>query len=250
MRVGAGLAMAYLALTLVGGDNHALASHPLRYAALGDSLTASCWVTPTCWVNTYASDLNADLHVDTSTTNLGVYGATSAQLLNQAEHDSVARAAIAGADVVTYDGGFNDFVNARVAYLNGTCGGADDQDCLRAMVASFDSNWDRLVSEIRALAPGAMRRTMTTYYSVSAFDEAHGYYDALNPYLSQINAHILSDPEASVADVHLAYNGASGADDPITKGYILPDNVHPTEVGHAVIADLVRGFGYRELTSN
>jgi len=48
MRVGAGLAMAYPALTLVGGIiTPRLAPAAVRGA--GDSLTASCWVTLTCW---------------------------------------------------------------------------------------------------------------------------------------------------------------------------------------------------------
>ncbi len=141
----------------------------------------------------------------------------------------------------------NDFLFARGQYINGTCGGSDNEDCLRAMVSSFDVNWDLLVSEIHALAPSATMRTMNIYYAVAAYDEGSGNFSILNPYLSQMNAHILSNPGGPVADVHLVYNGPKGTDDPYAKGYILSDGVHPNWLGHVVIALRLATLGYAGL---
>jgi hypothetical protein len=34
-------------------------------------------------------------------------------------------------------------------------------------------------------------------------------------------------------------------DDPIAKGYILPDAIHATDAGHRAIADIVQALGVR-----
>jgi hypothetical protein len=45
-----------------------------------------------------------------------------------------------------------------------------------------------------------------------------------------------------VADILTAYNGPSGLEDPIARGYILPDAIHGTDLGHAVVVDLLRSL--------
>lgn len=60
----------------------------------------------------------------------------------------------------------------------------------------------------------------------------------LVPYMSQLNGAIHSVATSNglgVANVRQAFNGSSGSEDPIAKGYVL-DGTHPSDAGHEVIA--------------
>jgi lysophospholipase L1-like esterase len=65
-----------------------------------------------------------------------------------------------------------------------------------------------------------------------------------------VNAHIAAAAAANgipMAQVHLAFNGPNGTDDPILKGLITIDGVHPNDAGHKAIADALRALGYAPL---
>jgi hypothetical protein len=47
-----------------------------------------------------------------------------------------------------------------------------------------------------------------------------------------------------VADVYTAFNGRTHVEDPVAKGYILPDGIHVTSKGRAVIAKTLADLGY------
>jgi hypothetical protein len=55
------------------------------------------------------------------------------------------RSTVAEANVVTWDIGGNDLAGARTRYLEGSCGGSDNQQCLRDAVEQFRSNWDSII---------------------------------------------------------------------------------------------------------
>jgi lysophospholipase L1-like esterase len=40
-----------------------------------------------------------------------------------------------------------------------------------------------------------------------------------------------------VADVYKAFNGPAHLEDPVDKGYMPGDNIHPSDAGRAVIAE-------------
>jgi lysophospholipase L1-like esterase len=72
-------------------------------------------------------------------------------------------------------------------------------------------------------------------------------FQALKPYLEDVNAYIASSSAANgilSADVYHAFNGPNGDQDPSSKGYLAFDNFHPNALGHFVIASLLRGLGY------
>jgi lysophospholipase L1-like esterase len=50
-----------------------------------------------------------------------------------------------------------------------------------------------------------------------------------------------------MAQVHLAFNGPNGEEDPIAKGLITGDGIHPNDNGHKAIADALRALGYAPL---
>jgi lysophospholipase L1-like esterase len=77
-------------------------------------------------------------------------------------------------------------------------------------------------------------------------------FDALKPYFDQVNQHIRSSATTNAipwANVHDAFNGPSGDQDPHDKGYLAFDGVHPNDTGHKVIADQFRLLRYAPLST-
>jgi hypothetical protein len=52
-----------------------------------------------------------------------------------------------------------------------------------------------------------------------------------------------------VADVYTAFNGIDHREDPVAKGYIQTDGIHPNDKGRAVIARTLAGLGYKPVKS-
>ncbi len=222
-----------------------------QYTALGDSIGAGLIAT-TGYVPRYRSYVATDTSASVTLTNLSVSGWTSGNLLNALNNDSNFRAQISSAQVVTWDIGGNDLLDAIDRFNKGTCGGADNQDCMRSAVTTFNSNWDATVTKILSFRDknSTIIRTMDIYNPFVATLKTNGTFATVNPYLTQINAHIASSAAANgipVAQVHTAFNGAAGDEDPIAKGYIALDGVHPNDNGHKVIADAFRTLGYAPL---
>ena len=221
----------------------------LSYVALGDSIAVGAGdAGGGGYVARFRDDAAADLEQPIALQNLAVGGTTSADLLTTLTTDMAVRAAVAAADVVTFDIGGNDVLIALFSFTGGTCGGADGQDCLRDAVTGFQSNWPAILTELRALNPGAMMRTMT-YYNPAIVDlqPGDGTAAALKPHLSAVNDTIAATAPAfgvDVADGPLAFNGRSGGEDPIAKGYLDADHIHPSPLGYDVLAAAFHALGY------
>ena len=237
----------------------------LGYTALGDSI-ATGYLANTGYVAAYRDALQADLGVDVTLYNLAQNGSTSARLLHALRTDTVFQGAVSGSAVVTWNVGLVDFRNARTSYKSRKCGKTDNQDCLRTAVATFRSNWDEIVRQIltRRGTGDTIIRTIDLFNPWVAIDARTNTFadnkepaasrgtdlQVLNSYLDQINDHIAASAEAhgiEYALVHRAFNGETGMEDAGAKGYIGSDGIHPTEAGHAVIADLLAQLGYAPL---
>ena len=229
-----------------------------RYTSLGDSIAFGIWALPSQgYPFRYMRHLEADTGVELQIIPLGVPGWTSSDLVNALRQGGWFRFATFISEVVTFNIGGNDLRAARSAYKAQVCGDADNQQCLRAGVAAFKANWDGIIQEIKSLRSGrpTIIRTMDIYNPFVTVDQASDSwpgdgmndFQALNPYLSEVNAHIAASSAANgilVAPIHLTFNGASGAEDPAAKGYISFDGFHPNGLGHRVMGQLLRGLGY------
>jgi lysophospholipase L1-like esterase len=238
-------------LSACGGRTGSTAPGNWRYTALGDSLAFGA-LAQQGYVPRYADYIRTDTGSTVDVTNLGVPGWHSSDLLNAVRTDPAFRTAISNSQVVTWDIGGNDLANAYSHFTDGSCGGPDNQDCLRTAVSDFTANWDAVVSELLTLRSPqqTILRTMDIYNPFVAPAAAAGTFATLETYLDEVNAHIHTSAAANgipVANVHQAFNGPDGTQDPISAGLIAADNFHPNDAGHKVIADQLRALGYAPL---
>lgn len=226
------------------------AATPLEVVAYGDSVTYLG-----DYLDELAHHIRRDLQVTPALTVRATPGWQAADLRSALESDPAFQEPLADADLVIVNIGFNDFFGIRSAYFGGTCGGDAGPSCLDALVDEFTANWDAIMDVISArVRPGETAiRVTDIYYSTAGLDQSpeYGYaFDVLDPYLARINQHIYAravEYGYQVAAVHFAYNGANGNEDPYAKGYLLSDVIHPSPLGHRVIADALRTSGYAPL---
>ena len=203
-----------------------------NYVALGDSLAVGLYASRS-YVDRYADYINADIGARVNLMNHGRSGETSSQLLNALRNDESLRQALSAADVITFNIGINDFGHAVEAYDNGTCGGADNQDCLRMALDTFKANWDAIVAELLSL-----RSTRDTVIRTVGLGHTPHIDGALKPYVNQVNEHIATISTNN----HIPYVQAY-----LDKEDVYPDGVHPNDKGYEVIATQLRELGYGPL---
>jgi lysophospholipase L1-like esterase len=257
------VALCVSGLALAPGRSEAQSSW--QYTALGDSLAVGA-IALRGYVPRYQSYVRTDTGASVSLRNLGQFGWTSPELLTALRTDGNFRNSVIEAEVVTWDIGGNDLRHARESYQNATCGGADNQQCLRDTLAVFKESWDGIIAEIlllRGEQPGAIRntiiRTMDLYNPFVDEDRAidtdgNGINDflELKPYVDAANQHIADSATANgipFARVYRAFNGLNGDVDPQRRGFLSFDRVHPNDTGHKVIADLLRALRYLPLST-
>lgn len=202
------------------------------YVALGDSLAVGMGARRG-YVDRYAEHLRKDTGARIRVVNLGISGQTSPQLLYDLRNDPAMRKAIGGAEVVTFNIGINDLGQAGKTYENGTCGGAENERCLRAAVAAVEGNWDATIEEILSL-----RSTNEAIIRTAGLGYTPRVAGVFEPYLAEVNRHIA----ASAAD-----NGIPYVEARLGEGSMSPDGVHPNDEGYRVIAERLRELGYEPL---
>lgn len=231
-----------------------------RYTALGDSLAEGLWAFRG-YVPRYRSYVQTDTGASVLLINLGVGGWTSSDLLTALKTDPFFRFAVRYSQIITFDIGGNDFIDARNSYKKKTCGGADNQDCLRAALTRFKENYPAIIQQILSLrsTTNTIIRTMDLYNPYVNVDknsdtwpgDAGNDFQVFKPYVDTVNTFIgttATNYGIPYARVYLAFNGPNGDIDPSSYGYIAWDGVHPNDTGHKKIADLLRGLGYAPLS--
>jgi hypothetical protein len=144
----------------------------LIYVALGDSWPegAHCGGCRT-FAAQYADRIESMTGRPVSYVDLnGARATDSATLLASLKRDSDVRASVAKADVVLIATGPNEMEPAFEPSKAGTCGGADNADCIRALGRIWSANFDAILIQIQAIRgdrPTAIRLV-----------------DAANPFLS------------------------------------------------------------------
>jgi lysophospholipase L1-like esterase len=242
----------WLVLLAGCGNGTGSGSTHWQYTALGDSLAVGVLDSQGGYVRRYYNYIATDTGVTVSLTDLGVNGAHSGDLLKSLQNDPNFRSHVSSSQVVTWDIGGDDLLHAVNLFQHDQCGGADNQNCLRSAVANFVPNWDAIVQQILTLRDkdNTIIRTIDIYNPFVAELMTNGTFSTVEPYLDQVNQHIAASAKANgipMAQVHLAFNGPNGDQDPVAKGLITLDGIHPNDNGHKVIADALRASGYGPL---
>lgn len=206
---------------------------PLRYVALGDSLSSGMDGIDggRSYPDLYAQLLRRRTGRRIELTNLGVPGWNSTDLLGALRSDSQMRTAVAAADIVTWDIGGNDLIEAAVRISMGAC---DVQSCLDDAHRTFEQNWRAILDELVALrhSPRVRLRATDLY---TPFATVRGVYeDEALAALEAMNTVITTDHGRRglrVADVSQAF--AAGD----LQALIDQDGLHPTRAGHRLIAE-------------
>lgn len=219
----------------------------VHYAALGDSLATGAGAE-TSYVEEYAAWLRRDTGSAVEVTNLAVDGWTSRDLLDALTEDPKMRAVVASAHVLTWDIGGNDLLAALADFLQGTCGGIDGQECVRDAVNTALDNGEAVLDELLRLRGEESDglRTLDLYLPFMENPRVSPYIDELRPYLDDFNERLTRSAQergVEVADVSDAFHGADGDRDPVARGLISEDGLHPSTRGHQVIAEHVAALG-------
>jgi lysophospholipase L1-like esterase len=247
-------------VTLIATPKEAAAQNVL-YTALGDSIGFGLFAPiGDGYVPVYGRRVEADTGANVTLVNTSIPGWTSSDLLGAIRGNLLFRVSIATSSIVTVNIGGNDLLGARGSYGNRTCGGPDNQDCLRAAVATFRANWNAILDQVLSLRStrNTVIRTQDIYNPYVNEDRARDTwpndqgndFQVAKVYLDQINNHIRMTSAARnipCARVYLAFNGPNGDIDAGDRGFIAFDGLHPNGRGHQLIADLLGDLGYSPL---
>jgi lysophospholipase L1-like esterase len=206
-----------------------------NYVALGDSLAAGTGAYYEGYVDRYAAYIEDDTGARVSVTNLGRNGQTSSELLYALRNDSSWRRAVGEADVLTINIGINDLGRAAEAYENGTCGGTDNQNCLREAVQTVEEDWNAIVAELLGLRSISDTIIRSAGLGYTPFLDTEGVF---KPYLGEVNSRI---------EKIASENGIPYIEAYLDRGHISQDGLHPNDEGYEVIAEQLRELGYNPL---
>jgi lysophospholipase L1-like esterase len=238
-----------------------LAAQQVTYTALGDSLAFGVFAPlGQGYVPLYRNHLAGDTARKVFLYNLGVPGWNSQDLRHALETNFLFQLLVWSSEAVTVNIGGNDLRAARNTYKTQGCGGVDNQDCLRAAVASFKQNWDAIIGRILQLRGSrkTLIRTMDIYNPYVDEDKAsdswseasnENDFTILKSYLEEVNQYIAQTSASfgAFAKVYETFNGLAGDEDPAGKGLLAFDGFHPNKAGHALMASRLRDLGYAPL---
>jgi lysophospholipase L1-like esterase len=218
----------------------------INYVALGDSIPG-CWgVGLDCFPYYFADYLQQDLGREVLLQNMAITGDRTAHLLDHLQNDAKYRQAVANANVITIWIGVNDLPTPQLLYMNGSCGGEDNLNCVRKSVSETNENIDRILDEILALNTDEDTRIMIADNAIpqSFVDDwkDHGCLDVLNREIyGAMQEHLIKAVnERGIILVPTAQiiNGPLG--DQESANLYIEDKLHFNKDGHRLIADIFR----------
>jgi len=252
----------FFSIGLVNSVSSQNAQPKIYYTAMGDSIAAGYSNDGQSYVGFFLNNTEVDTGFDVELINKTRNGWESENLLNGLGTQSF-QTSIQNSNIVTWQIGGNDFIQARFRYLDGGCGGSDNQDCLRSVVSEVQNNWEAIFEEILSLRQTNrhMLRVIDLYNPfINADRNSDSWstnedcekvlcndYEIFKPYFDQINLqleNLANEHDVPLVKVSITFNGPNGDEDPGDKGYITFDGIHPNDRGHEVIAQLISDSGY------
>jgi lysophospholipase L1-like esterase len=247
--LAAGAVLVGTPLSTAAGES-ALTGPPVVWnmVGLGDSIPAAS-DCPGCapFDDLYAERIVSSTGVPVQVTNLGVGGATSADLLNSLTGDDDTETAVRDADIITVTIGANDFAAALDDYEDGRCAGTE---CFTDQLPGLRSNLTAILAtihDLRAGRPTAVR--VTGYWSV--FVDGQVADDLYGPDFRADTAAVTLAANDTIREVALdagddyvdLYTPFKGAGDSDPTPLLTDDGDHPNQKGHELIADSLAALG-------
>jgi lysophospholipase L1-like esterase len=203
----------------------------------------------------YAAMLEEDFGVDVEIRNHTVGGQRTDDFLEQLRTNDGLREDLADADVVTLvipnDEWGEPFQTAAGADGRdpSECGGDDNQQCLRDVIASYEQYVDQIFDELTTIVDPAetLIRVLDFYQfgtnmmTQEAFDVTYPYWREGQEYVEQV-AGQHGIPVAQVFDDFMGTDGLYI--DLVADGLVDPDGIHPTAEGAERMAMLTHDLGY------
>jgi hypothetical protein len=127
----------------------------LTYIALGDDWPAGAHCTGCVpFPQLHAHALQADTGRTVDLKNLATLGGGMASLLDAVQTDEAFRSEVASGDIIVISTGPNEGEAVIDAVAAGTCGGADNFECVRELGQSWTEELDAILDEIEQLRAG------------------------------------------------------------------------------------------------
>lgn len=219
------------------------AREPWDVVIMGDSFLGRSVIA-----EQYADFIAEDLGVEVNLHKKAVNGQEPEKLLANLRSDKELRQLIRDAEAVVFDFSPGWSNSAELKYLVGTCKGDDNQDCLREALETAKADWTEMADLFAELTSGKPVVFHTFIFGDWPYD---GYYkDKLTPEqrtvmlgnFHELQAYQESDALARGMFVHHAFPDDVG--DPPPAEYLQADNLHLSDKGSLVIANLLREAGY------
>ena len=215
------------------------ASQTWDYVVLGNSIG-------TLWFEHYGAMIESDQSVEVNYHNYYVPRQKASALLASVTTDPDLQNDIANAEIITIGIGFADMRWAVTMW--GSERRNPDSEGMNEAIGEFCRTYDALLAEVISLAdPTAIIQTMDVYFPYVRSHEERGIYESTKQDWARFNECILASGRrygVSVAQVHEAFNGPLGDDDPAEKGYLDFWGKHSSEEGMQVIAEQFQILGY------
>lgn len=218
----------------------AMGGEEWHYVVLGDS---QMWGIG----DYYAKYIEADLRVKVELDDYWKGLTTATDLLDDLRTFDVVRNAVKRANVVTLHTNPAGSIGWHAATLHES----DKYDCSDQALANYKADLDAIFGEILTLRKGqpTIIRVMGNYANFHLFSEwkrlgMYDEYKRCSEAAVAIYYQAAAEHNIPIADVFSAFNGPNHDQDPRDKGYMLEDDMHPSDAGRQVIADQFRKLGY------
>ncbi len=227
--------------TLAPTDTPTPAPVVWHYVALGDGFTLNA-----AWPSIYASYLEKDLGVQVKLYQAARGSQTILGMLQQIKNNAEVRQQIAQAQLITMNWCTATFELPYRMYKEGNCGGADGQDCLRALSLSAQADWQVMLDELVKLRSPREAHFITfrngTVLAQRTCDWGSPCWEGLLTHVVKWNDFIeRSAPQHGmlVVDLDSPFTG------PDYRGradgrYYQSDGIVLSQEGSVVVADLLR----------
>jgi hypothetical protein len=205
----------------------------------------------TWWYSYYQAHMESDLGITLAIHNYYVSGQPLADLYKNLLNNESLRDDIRKAEVITIGIGFFDMYFSPFfhKYINGL----SDDNQLEQKIKVFRETYDLMLDEVVKLASTShtLIRIMDLYFPDVRRHREMGIYSISKKYWMKFNECIHESGllhGIPVAHIFEAFNGLDGEDDPILKGYISGDRLHPSRQGLELIAEEFLRLGYKYST--